>query len=259
MKKKVCKMKINYMSDMHLEFGPFTTMPSGETLILAGDISVQTEHWEVIKEYGQGFKDVIYIFGNHEYYAHGHGENNCHYAKLIREAQKFFKGSNVHFLENECITLGGVKFVCCTLWSDFLGGSPDSMATCQQKMNDYRRIKYHDGVNYFCITPAIIYRKHLESRKFLEDNVTPGCVVVTHHAPSAMSLMMKHHTNGCDGAYYTDLHSLIRIKRPNVWVHGHTHKKNEYVIGQTRILGNPRGYVNYETNPYFNPNASFEV
>ena len=252
-------MKVNYMSDMHLEFGPFTNMPTGETLILAGDISVQVEHWQAIKEYGQGFKDVIYIFGNHEYYAHGHGENNCHYGKLINEARVFFQGSNVHFLENECVSIGGVKFVCCTLWSDFLDGSPLSMKRAQNNMNDYRRIKYHDGINYFRITPAIIYRKHLESRRFLEDNLTPGCVAVTHHAPSRLSLMTKHYNNGCDGAYYTDLETLMLTHRPRFWVHGHSHKTNNYQLGPTRILGNPRGYVHYEINPDFDPNASFEV
>jgi hypothetical protein len=31
-----------------------------------------------------------------------------------------------------------------------------------------------------------------------------------------------------------------------LWTHGHTHHKFDYMIGETRIVCNPRGYEGYE-------------
>jgi hypothetical protein len=31
-----------------------------------------------------------------------------------------------------------------------------------------------------------------------------------------------------------------------LWTHGHTHEKFDYMIGGTRVVANPRGYLGYE-------------
>ena len=31
-----------------------------------------------------------------------------------------------------------------------------------------------------------------------------------------------------------------------MWVHGHTHERYDYMIGSTRVVCNPRGYIKYE-------------
>jgi hypothetical protein len=33
---------------------------------------------------------------------------------------------------------------------------------------------------------------------------------------------------------------------PAVWVHGHTHRSRDDVVGRTRIISNPRGYPDQE-------------
>ena len=50
-----------------------------------------------------------------------------------------------------------------------------------------------------------------------------------------------------NGAYSSDLSEFI-LDHPQIqaWVHGHTHYNFDYMIGSTRILCNPRGYVGYE-------------
>jgi hypothetical protein len=50
--------------------------------------------------------------------------------------------------------------------------------------------------------------------------------------------------NGC---YYSDLVEFI-MDRPEIvlWTHGHTHEDFDYMIGTTRVICNPRGYVGYE-------------
>ena len=60
-----------------------------------------------------------------------------------------------------------------------------------------------------------------------------------------------------NGAYSSDLSDFI-LDHPEIklWTHGHTHELFDYMIGSTRIVCNPRGYVNYEREsndkePYF--------
>jgi calcineurin-like phosphoesterase family protein len=50
-----------------------------------------------------------------------------------------------------------------------------------------------------------------------------------------------------NAAFHTELHDFI-YDRPQVklWIHGHTHDDFDYVINQTRVVCNPRGYVKYE-------------
>ena len=31
--------------------------------------------------------------------------------------------------------------------------------------------------------------------------------------------------------------------RPDLWVHGHLHWRRDYVVGDTRVICNPRGYA----------------
>ena len=50
-----------------------------------------------------------------------------------------------------------------------------------------------------------------------------------------------------NGAYSSDLSEFI-LDHPQIklWTHGHTHDTFDYMIGSTRIVCNPRGYINYE-------------
>ena len=51
-----------------------------------------------------------------------------------------------------------------------------------------------------------------------------------------------------NGAYHSDLTEFI-MDRPEIklWVHGHMHDDFDYMIGDTRVVCNPRGYIGYET------------
>ena len=67
-------MLFRILSDLHLEFteNTFDVIPSENDkdtcLILAGDIHVGTRATKRIREWSKGFKYIIYIAGNHEYY-----------------------------------------------------------------------------------------------------------------------------------------------------------------------------------------------
>jgi Icc-related predicted phosphoesterase len=73
-------------------------------------------------------------------------------------------------------------------------------------------------------------------------------VVVTHHAPTTLSIgaMYKHDTL-MNGAFASDLTDFI-LDRPQIklWTHGHMHNVSDYMIGDTRVVCNPRGYIGHE-------------
>jgi Icc-related predicted phosphoesterase len=73
-------------------------------------------------------------------------------------------------------------------------------------------------------------------------------VVVGHHAPSRLSTHPRYkHDTLMNGAYSSSLDEYI-MDHPQIklWTHGHTHEDFDYMLRSTRIVCNPRGYINYE-------------
>jgi hypothetical protein len=58
---------------------------------------------------------------------------------------------------------------------------------------------------------------------------------------------MYAHDTIMNGGYSSDLDEFIE-ERPHIklWTHGHTHHVFDYMIGETRVVCNPRGYVGHE-------------
>jgi Icc-related predicted phosphoesterase len=82
---------------------------------------------------------------------------------------------------------------------------------------------------------------------------TKTYVVVTHHAPSGESVAECYKGDTLmNGAFASDLSELI-MDRPQIklWTHGHMHNMSNYWVGDTRVVCNPRGYINYESNAQF--------
>ena len=50
-----------------------------------------------------------------------------------------------------------------------------------------------------------------------------------------------------NGGYHSDL-SEFMFSHPQIklWTHGHTHQKYDYMVGETRVVCNPRGYIGHE-------------
>ena len=242
----VDNMRINYMSDLHLEFGPMETEPDGgDILVLAGDINIKGRvDW--VNTIANKFNHVLYILGNHEFYR---GTIDNIYKKIKERLV-----DNVHLLENESITIDDVTFHGATLWSDFLNGNPMSYLQCDQVINDYRLIRAGTGKQRF--RPQLAHKLHNISKAFLQENVKEGDIVITHMAPSLLSIHEKYKNDmNINGAYASDLSELILDTKPKLWFHGHMHDLFDYTIGNTRILCNPRGYIGEELNHRFDPNA----
>ena len=274
-------MKINLVSDLHLEFSDLV-LPGGEVLIISGDLcEVKRIDLSQYEENGldpkiynrrpdrfarffieelRKYQHVFYVMGNHEHYGF--------YIDKSYDRLKDLLPSNVTLLENQSRELNGVVFVGATLWTDLNQNDPLTALNLKHHMNDYNVVKKTnlDNVTSRRLEPKDTYMEHEKSLAFLKTTIDSAMdkpvVVITHHAPSEMSIHQQYKRDfHMNGGYYSKLDNFI-LERPNikVWTHGHTHTRFDYQVGSTRVLCNPRGYIGYERAASdFDPGFSFEV
>ena len=269
-------MKIALASDLHLEFQDINLMNSegAEVLILSGDIMVAEDlHNHPEMDYGMyssvnladlgrrqqtalrfrdflkrcsfQFPHVIYIAGNHEFY---HGKWKASLQYLRDECAKF---TNVYFLERDVKVINDVTFIGATLWTDCNKGDPLTLHALADMMNDYRIIR-NDEHNYSKLRPAHTMYRHQQTiaylKSILPDMKDRKIVFAGHHSPSKQSTHPKYQNEYLmNGGYSSDLSEFI-LDHPEIklWTHGHTHDPFDYVIGETRIVCNPRGYAGHD-------------
>lgn len=232
-------MKIQILSDIHLELEPFEFVrTSADVIVIAGDLHVGLKGIRWIQN--QNFQcPVIYVPGNHEFYGHT-------YQKLIRKMISESAGTNIYFLSKSKVELDGVAFHGTTLWTDFrLLGAPEvAGAYCQQRMNDYRYIRREP--TYSKMRSIDIFALHHEELDWLDSSLANSpCdrnIVISHHAPTAFSLPENERTQLISSAYASQLDDLILKHSPNCWFHGHIHRSLDYCIDRTRIVCNARGH-----------------
>lgn len=232
-------MRIRILSDLHLEFGP-AGLPevAADVVVLAGDVDKGTRgiDWAIERFAGT---PVVYVVGNHEYYGHA-------LPQLTEKLRLAAAGTNVHLLENRSVSIGGITFFGCALWTDFdlHGNRRLAEIEANVQMTDYRAIRV--SPHYRRLRPADTAAFHLASRRWLERELAAPAagprVVVTHHAPSARSLVPGTRHLPVSAAYASHLDALVEASGAGLWVHGHTHNAVDYRIGATRVVSNPRGY-----------------
>ena len=243
-------MRIHVLSDLHQEFGE-VDVPSvaSDCVVLAGDVSTKLHGFEWISKRFRSVP-VIYICGNHEFYG-------AKTPSLIDKLRTAAMGTNIHFLENDSVVIDGVPFFGCTLWTDmalqgdWLQGAGEAGAV----MNDYKKVR-NSTKGYKKLTPRDTRLMHLASQdamcRFFESHDPKKCVVVTHHAPSIRSLPENRHSELISCAYASPLDDFVMKHQPRLWIHGHIHHSCDYLIGETRVLLNPRAYPD-SPNPSFAP------
>lgn len=275
-------MKIAIASDIHLEFGDLeiNNDANAEVLILSGDICVaadldmrdrrQTElgfaryrserFHDFFERCTAKFPHVIYIMGNHEYY-------HSDFATALTDVRrKLAHLSNLYILEREIKVIDDVTFIGGTLWTDMNHSDALTLYHMRTMMNDFRVIQNSAVPVHFRtqegefktrtakFSPEDAVTEHVKMKEYIQvitamlGKNTNKYVVVGHHAPSRLSTheMYKHDTI-MNGGYSSDLEEFIK-DRPQIklWTHGHTHHPFDYMIGETRVICNPRGYINYE-------------
>ncbi len=252
-------MKFHIVSDIHLEFGKLRyTPPACDVVIVAGDTrpGVAGLIWAA-ETYGSAMgMPVIYIAGNHEYW--GKRRLHRHTEKMRKKAEDL----GILFLQNDEVIIDGVRILGCTLWTDLNlnGDQPLALVRAMTDVKDYQQIKF--GIQQK-LYPFHTLAEYKESLSFLTDALNTSfngkTVVVTHHAPSELSCISKFRGDPTNYCYASKLDRFVEVMAPELWIHGHVHQSQDYLIGTTRIICNPRGYDDYEPNPEFDLQLVVEI
>jgi Icc-related predicted phosphoesterase len=269
------------MSDLHLEFNDLE-LPGGDILILSGDVceaknlkqnydpnnvmhdAASTRRLDryirFFMEECTKYRHVLYVMGNHEHYGFRFDKTYSHINAHLPD--------NVILLENQSVELDGILFVGATLWTDCNKNDPLTYHHIKFNLNDYNLIKqyYVDSGKYYKLTPEYTHKVHKETLSYfknvLDQNKNKKVVVVTHHGPSKQSIHPRYRDDyHMNGGYSSNLDQFI-LDHPQIkfWTHGHTHDTFDYMIGQCRVICNPRGYTGYERRAKeFDPAVGFDI
>jgi len=235
-------MKIQIMSDLHMEFKP-KTLPQidaqAEVIVLAGDISNSLSDLRNISHYllKNSDAEILMIAGNHEFYGKDFPNAIKSYRKEVESIS-----NRIKYLENQSITIGNKLFVGATLWSDY--NNQKEIAAALISMNDFRAIRTSDE-DYSSITPEHLIQQFKKSTNYIYKKLKrekKQTIVITHHAPSFKSINPIYANNTLNGAFVSNLEYIIQDCSPSLWIHGHCHTFFNYMIDGTRIVCNPYGY-----------------
>ena len=236
-------MRIQIASDLHLEhlewrFPDYRGVEptDADVLVLAGDIANGARGLEL---FGAWPCPVIYVPGNHEYYGSSLAKVD---AELAEMAHAF---PNVTVLAPGVTEVGGVRFIGCTLWTDYcLFGERYrelAMAACAATLPDHTVIKVEGDTPF---SPAVALDLHRQQREWLRSKLDQSfdgkTVVVSHHAPATGSLHPMFAQDLVSAAFISDLTDLLGTSA--LHIHGHTHHSFDYDVRGTRVIANPMGY-----------------
>ena len=279
------RVNIQLLSDLHLESNPYfkpRPLPEADVLVLAGDIgsyqggSLLTSL--AIDDFGlarfsplpaaQGGAlwptPVLFVPGNHEYDGLEFDEAD---ARLREACQRL----RIIWLERECVRLQGVRFIGCTLWTDFdaltthagstAAASPVTLAEqLRQREKAFRAANFYLKKNHFLrqgepMLAEGVREESLRSQAWLRNALAAPfdgpTVVVTHFAPSLLSADPRYGLTPGTAGFCNSLDDLLPLAK--VWLHGHLHCPNDYVSKGCRVVANPLGYARKGEQKGFRP------
>ena len=267
------RVNIQLLSDLHLESNPHfqpRPAPGADLRVLAGDIgsyqsgslleSLGISDFGLarfsplpVERGGAGWPTpVLFVPGNHEYDGQ---EFDAATARLRETCERL----GLIWLERQSVLLVGVRFVGCTLWSDFdaltggqtLGGKNITLAE-QLKMRDkaFRAANFYLKKNHSLrqgqpMLAEAVREESLKSQVWLRQTLAVPfdgpTVVVTHFAPSLLSADPRYGITPGTAGFCNTLDDLL--PQASLWLHGHLHCPNDYVKHGCRVVANPLGYA----------------
>ncbi len=277
-------MRIQLFSDLHLERAPdFRPLIHAGTdvVVLAGDIgSYQGGSRLAGDDFGlarfsplqPGFPNVtvLYVPGNHEFDALDYDDA---YARLRQTCERL----GITWLEREVVTIGQVRFIGTTLWTDFealAGRETTLLKQLQQRTKAHRAANYYLSKNTTLkggepVLAEGIHAMALECQRWLRAALAVPfdgkTVAVTHFAPSLQSADPRYGLTPGTAGFCNALDELLPLA--DVWMHGHLHCANDYTVHSgdampawsCRVVANPLGYLSKGEQASFRPNLVIEV
>jgi predicted phosphodiesterase len=268
-------MRIQLFSDLHLErdptFRPYIA-PGTDVVVLAGDIgSYQPGSRLHSSDFGlelfarpaHGSGPVIlFVPGNHEFDA-------LDFAATTARLRATCTRLGITWLDQQVVTIGNVRFMGSTLWSDFDAlavSAPDPVKQLAMRHKAMRAANYYLSKNTTLTDGYPVLAEGLREmsltcqawlRAALTEPFDGKTVVVTHFAPSLLSADPRYGLAAGTAGFCNSLDDLLPLA--DVWMHGHLHCMNDYVVGGCRVVANPLGYLSKNEQIQFRENLVIEV
>lgn len=252
-------MKIQYASDLHIEFHQnrdylreHPLLPVGDILVLGGDIipfSILERHRDFVSFFADNFETTYWLPGNHEYYKSDISAKSGYLYEAVR--------SNVFLVNNTSVNLGNAKLVFSTLWSKI---KQENAEYVEQEMMDFKLI--NDKGNP--LTAGLFNQLHGECMNFLKrelsEKFTGKTIVFTHYVPTLKYYPEPYKDNILTAAFAVELSDWITTTGVDYWVYGHHHfNAREFKIGNAVMLTNQLGYVMWNEQYGFQPDKYIRV
>jgi len=250
-------MKIQIISDLHLEFeNRSIAKTESNVIVLAGDIHNTYKRnlnfaGKLVKEHN---KPVISVFGNHEFYTSGNVDLDYNKGIELISGTK-----DLYLLECSSCIIDNIKFIGCTLWTDFsfnTGGNvalqEDNAYLAQAKMTDFRYIRHTNHYSRFnamkCI--KLFNKSKLYLKNELSKEHSGKTVIITHFTPhincmppkiNKLSAIIKRKP---EYYYVSEVSDIIRDFKFDLWISGHSHYSSKFELfnGEKRFVSNQIGY-----------------
>ena len=253
-------MKIQFASDLHLEFADnwrylkqHPLEKAGDVLVLAGDIGYLGDDnysahpfWDLVA--GQ-YRQVLVVPGNHEFYKY-------YDIATLQDGKLLEIRPNVKVYYNAVVTIGDVDFILSTLWAHV--PLQDAFAT-ESGVTDFHRILYKEetlGFEQFNL-------EHERCMAFLREACASAKaahrIIVTHHVPSFALSSPDFKGSRINGAFVSEEHDFIEECGAEYWIYGHSHRNIDGLIGHTQCVSNQLGYVFAGEHSTFNPGRTVEL
>jgi predicted phosphohydrolase len=251
-------LRVQYCSDLHLEFEQnrryLTANPlrvCGDILILAGDIVPLHDEFlnnSFFRFISKRYKQVFWVPGNHEYYYRNISDFSVSFNLRLHE--------NINIVNNIELQYEGIQFVFSTLWTKI---SKKNEKYVELNVSDFECISKND--KKFKVSD--FNKIHDESLKFVRqslDHRKKKVVMVTHHVPSFLCNKPAHNNSDINEAFCVDLTDYIEKSNVGFWIYGHSHfNQKPLYIGKTILLTNQLGYIQLNEQDGFKQNAYFSV
>jgi len=273
------RVNIQLLSDLHLESNPHfmpQPAPGADVLVLAGDIGSYQNGSALtrlgIADFGLArFANwpvpVVFVPGNHEYDA-------LDFTQARHLLQSACARHGLVWLEQEEAVISGVRFVGCTLWTDFdaltSARAVSSAVTLGQQLAarekafraaDFSLKKNHSLVEGKPMLAESVRELGLAGQAWLRHALSKPfegkTVVVTHFAPSLRSADPRFGTTPGTAGFCNALDDLLPLA--NLWLHGHLHCPSDYWVTGCRVVANPLGYARKNEQLGFIAQSCFAV
>lgn len=254
-------MRIQLLSDLHLETEPFepSPAPGAELLVLAGDICSRWDGYELFRDWPV---PVLAIPGNHEF-------DQRELQDALPALRAHCNQLGIQLLERDAIVVRDrvgkrIRFLGTVRWSDFdLFGQADRERAVRAATYYVRIMRATRAGQTF--DAAAVREESLACRAWLEaaladigvDAAEPwdATVVMTHYAPSLRSADPRYGAQPGTASFCNADDDLLPAAQ--LWIHGHLHCRHDYTVahglGHTRVVSNARGHAHKGETEGFDP------